>query len=285
MRKDYILIDKKEDCISGIEFIENYWSNQWLHDANQNSVIAYCGVANEEEYSIMKPYLETLPKRSRLLDAGCGLGQWTAFLTKEGFEVYGVDISKSTIELLRSKFPNLKFAHGDVRNLEFPDNYFDAAFAWGVFEHFEEGLQPCIVESFRVLRPGGYLFLSVPYHNLRHILCGFSRWESWDQFLATALKKNDSIGPNVVRFFQWRLTTPELSRELAIGGFKVLETHPITISLILQRLRAAPTLFALRPGTISYKLTRWFLQHLPVRAFAHMIMGVGQKPGDASMRA
>jgi SAM-dependent methyltransferase len=102
---------------------------------------------------------------------------------------------------------------GDIRSTGFPDATFDAYFSWGVFEHFESGLQDCVREAFRIVKPGGLLFVSVPLDNLRHAILGS---------LARPRQAEDRL-----RFYQWRLTRAELARELGIGGFEVLDVQPI----------------------------------------------------------
>ena len=55
--------------------------------------------------------------------------------------------------------------------ISFNDNYFDAVYAIEVLEHTSRPYD-FIVESFRVLKPGGALIISVP--NMMHVLSRFS---------------------------------------------------------------------------------------------------------------
>ena len=150
----------------------------------------------------MAPYLAQLPKGARILDGGCGLGDWTLCLARQGFSVAGLDLSRQTVAQLKSRFPEAEFVDGDIRRTVFSDNSFDAYFSWGVFEHFEAGLQDCVREAYRIVKPGGWLFITVPMDNLR---------------LAMLAATNSSIPvpEGRQRFYQWRLTRPELQRELA----------------------------------------------------------------------
>jgi SAM-dependent methyltransferase len=47
-------------------------------------------------------------KSETLLDYGCGLGNNTAFYKSQGFDVYGVDVSKVAIEKCQEKMPDIK---------------------------------------------------------------------------------------------------------------------------------------------------------------------------------
>ena len=72
-----------------------------------------------------------VPDRSkiRILDLGCGTGASMWYLSREGFSVYGIDGSKTAIDIVRSQFEeeNLKgeFQIGDFIALNYPDDFFD----------------------------------------------------------------------------------------------------------------------------------------------------------------
>ena len=76
---------------------------------------------------------------TRILDAGCGIGNHVVFFAEQGFDVYGIDISKEAIEvanawLTRSGLKaNLKV--GDIGNLPFENEYFDVIISHGVLDH------------------------------------------------------------------------------------------------------------------------------------------------------
>ena len=205
MKKDYIR--KDNESISEIEFIEKYWTDIWN---NQEDITRKIGkIPSRPEFQIMEPYLNESKGNIRVLDGGCGLGDWTVYLNKSGYNVVGVDISSDVIAKLKKYFPDVEFQVADIRKTNFPDASFDVYFSWGVFEHFEEGLQPCIREAMRLLKPGGILLISVPSDNLRQSILGIFK-----KIIKTANKDGE-------RFYQWRFTRSELSRELSLAGFVV----------------------------------------------------------------
>lgn len=61
--------------------------------------------------------------------------------------------------------------HDDVQDLGFPDNSFDAVVCWSVLEHVPNP-NKAIDEMFRVLKPGGYIWVQLPflfpYHGAPH---------------------------------------------------------------------------------------------------------------------
>jgi ubiquinone/menaquinone biosynthesis C-methylase UbiE len=75
----------------------------------------------------------------RILDLGCGSGRHVIFLTKNDFEVYGIDIAKHGIKLAKEwlKKENLRanLKVGDIhKKLPYPKNFFDAIISIRVFK-------------------------------------------------------------------------------------------------------------------------------------------------------
>lgn len=272
MKKDYVSVTKAEACLEEGDFVEQFWTQQWEQSRTQTG--QWSSVENREEYQFMRPYLERLQTDSQVLDGGCGLGEWTVFLTHQGFHTVGLDISQQTIAKLATLFPDLEFRCGDICKLDYPDGYFDAYFSWGVFEHFEQGLGGGITEAHRVLKLGGTLFISVPFQNWRHIFRDSRAVEKWDE----NCKRMDGYSDHM-RFYQWRLTRPELWRELAMRGFKVHHIHPIYKGDGLSRMLQLD--FKLERGTIAYRLLlRLFKKIIPASWVAHMILAVAKKVPD-----
>src|SRR4051812_7143779 len=48
----------------------------------------------------------------RILDAGSGLGQWVAFLAREGYDTVGVDYSAPLVATVRRRHPELEWIQG-----------------------------------------------------------------------------------------------------------------------------------------------------------------------------
>jgi demethylmenaquinone methyltransferase/2-methoxy-6-polyprenyl-1,4-benzoquinol methylase len=91
-----------------------------------------------------------------VLDACCGTGDFALADAKAGGRVTGLDFSERMLERAREKAPQLRWVHGDLLALPFPDDSFDAAtIGFGVrnVADLEAGLR----ELRRVLRPGGRL--------------------------------------------------------------------------------------------------------------------------------
>jgi SAM-dependent methyltransferase len=87
----------------------------------------------------------------------------TLALARRGFEVFGVDHSPEMLEIARRKLAGspASLETGDVRSLRFSDEHFDCVTIQGLLHHLED-LEPCVREACRVLRAGGFLYISEP---------------------------------------------------------------------------------------------------------------------------
>ena len=61
----------------------------------------------------------------RLLDVGCGTGEYMAQLRERDFDVAGVDGSNEMIERARANNPGAEIRQGEVEKIPFPDGSFD----------------------------------------------------------------------------------------------------------------------------------------------------------------
>ena len=93
---------------------------------------------------------------SKLLDVGCGNGDFTLELEKLGFDIHGIDLSEE--HQLGDKFTKTNI---QTDKYPFPDNHFDLVFSKSVIEHLRE---PDFLfdEVYRVLKPGGTFVCLTP---------------------------------------------------------------------------------------------------------------------------
>jgi len=107
--------------------------------------------------------LDKLPKGSRVLDVGCGIGGSSRILAKYyGFNVTGITISSAQVKRARELTPtglNCNFQVMDALNLTFEDGSFDAIWSVEAGAHMNDK-NKFADEMLRTLRPGGYLALA-----------------------------------------------------------------------------------------------------------------------------
>lgn len=101
--------------------------------------------------------------QARILDAGCGFGQWSLALAKHNVAVSACDISPERIEFLHdlaesAGVHNIEAQVSRLESLPYEDDSFDAVFCYGVII-----LTPWrqVVQEFkRILKHGGKLYIN-----------------------------------------------------------------------------------------------------------------------------
>ncbi|MBW3003271.1 class I SAM-dependent methyltransferase [Candidatus Woesearchaeota archaeon] len=99
-------------------------------------------------------------KGKRLLDIGCGAGVHAKKYLNKGAKVWGIDLSKTMIELARKRCPGVEFAIGSMRELPYRPSMFDIATASLSVDYIKD-LGALFTEISRVLKKGGLFYYSV----------------------------------------------------------------------------------------------------------------------------
>jgi len=145
---------KKEKNINNN--LENVWG---LHAKNST----FLSPAKDDNF-IQDPIKKWIPKsknkNKKLLDAGCGIGQYLDFTKKQGIDSIGLEISSEAAKIGIKK--GHKIIIGDMRKMPFKNKEFDIVIAGGSIEHFKE-TSLGFSEISRVLKKDGYLLFNVPY--------------------------------------------------------------------------------------------------------------------------
>lgn len=93
-----------------------------------------------------------------VLDAGCGPGHLTAYLTDIGLAASGIDLVPEFIDSARSNWPAIEFAVGSLRTLGLPDRSLGGILAWYSLIHCAPvELAAALTEFHRTMSPGGTL--------------------------------------------------------------------------------------------------------------------------------
>lgn len=103
-------------------------------------------------------FIELLPGK-KVLDVACGPGHDTDYMSRNGFECIGIDLSERMIALARKHFRG-EYRVMDFLDLEFKDRTFDGMWCSSIFVHIRiEDVAVALKNANRVLKEGAVLGL------------------------------------------------------------------------------------------------------------------------------
>jgi SAM-dependent methyltransferase len=112
---------------------------------------------------LLEPYIETFAQFEaangrRVLEIGVGLGADHQRFAEAGAELYGIDLTERAVMHTRRRLAlfslETNLSTGDAENLNFPNDFFDLVYSWGVLHHSPD-TRGAVAEVHRVLKPGG----------------------------------------------------------------------------------------------------------------------------------
>jgi SAM-dependent methyltransferase len=229
-------------------------------------------------FDVIRRHTRDLPRDAQIFDMGCGVGGMLGPLSDFG-RVAGMDIDRGSLDYCRRRgFHNVFNARG--HRLPIKSGTLDLIGAFDVLEHIPEEAET-IAECYRLLKPGGRLFLSGPAY----------------QFLYTHQDK--------MVHHQRRYTVGDLKRKFRRAGFEIEKASYINFflfplifaALMVKKVRerlsppsAAETRFNTEvplPGPLNaffafvFSSERFILRALSM-PFGHSLIVLARKPLGAT---
>lgn len=144
---------------------EKYYS---LRKNKKNTPGMYEKLIIDKNASLKKIILSPLRKFMRstkivpsgkILDIGCGSGEFLSLMNKTGMDCFGVDPGLSSKDI--SKNNDLHLVKGELKEAEYPSNFFDVITMNHSFEHVLDPLET-LTEIKKILKRGGTAIIGVP---------------------------------------------------------------------------------------------------------------------------
>ncbi len=128
-----------------------------------NDAVAFSGLDVDFFTRVKADYIIDIARKTfgrteglRLVDVGCGIGNFHPLLSRAFDDINGVDVSAASIERARTANPSVSYAAYEGDTLPFPEASFDIAMAVCVVHHVPPAQWPEFMSEFRrVLKPGG----------------------------------------------------------------------------------------------------------------------------------
>lgn len=174
---------------------------------------------------------EQLPLGVRILDAGCGTGQLTMFLSVLNRPVLGIDFSLASLRkghafAERFEQRNARFAQMDLFHPALREGTFDYVFCNGVLHHTADAAGGFRVLC-RLLKPNGYIALGL-YNTYGRLLLDLRR-------LVFRLTRNRLVWLDF--FMRQRVLGPEKKRIWFLDQYENPHEQKVSVGTVLEWFR------------------------------------------------
>jgi SAM-dependent methyltransferase len=248
------------------------WNKEWAQlsgDALEASRVEYHRDYLQDTLDQLLSWVDPKVHR-RFLEVGCGPSFLGAALSKQGFDVAGLDVCIEALKVARRVHAGLRrptfFIGGELNHIPLAEGSVDFLYGGGVIEHFKD-TAGCVKELYRVLAPGGVSFNTVPYFSVGSL----TYRQIWGNIpdvpvlreLAEAVHIKLLGGRHMTYGYEKSFTASKLLRMHREAGFRRVEVRRFEVFLPLYFM----------PGPLkgmARRLTRW-------RPFWPMVAVVGVK--------
>lgn len=130
-------------------------------------------VEHRFSFNFAKKYI----KGKKLLNIGSWTGPFESLIVNHAGAITSVDIDENPLKVLKKNLPSVTVKQASAQSLPFKNASFDVVTFWAVIEHIPIGYElASLREISRVLKPGGYIFLTTMSHNFMSNLLDPGYW-------------------------------------------------------------------------------------------------------------
>lgn len=150
--------------------IGKFYSVNYYDNAVTKFENIFCDFLNRAKLNRIQKY----KKKGRILDIGCGNGDFLSIFSPDKWELYGIEPNPIGYALTNRQFKVNKL-NKTLRESKFPTNFFDVITLWHVLEHIYDPNEE-LREVSRILKEDGILAISVPNINSFGFKICKNRW-------------------------------------------------------------------------------------------------------------
>lgn len=142
-------------------------------------------------------------KGLRVVEIGCGRGNFALYLARQGAEVTAMDFSAAAIDIARERSEReqiqVNWLVGDAAAIPLPTAAFDLVISCECMEHVPNYRQ-MMAELARICRPGGRLLLTTPSNLNAQLIAWFVAWLRRKPY-----NSGSGVQPHENLFFTWTI--------------------------------------------------------------------------------
>ncbi len=255
--KDYFLTGEDfeiyEDSKTGVLYtlpqpIENlgkyYESENYIsHTDGKKSVFErFYQIAKSINLNDKLKLINKIANGKKILDYGCGVGDYLEHMQKNGYDVLGMEPNDSARKIAQSKLGENKVTSTEIEHI---NGKFDVITLWHVLEHIPN-LHEIIEQLKKHLKENGTLVIAVPNHQSYDAKYYGQYWAAYD-----------------VPRHLWHFTETSMHKLFNEFGMKIESVHPMKldsfyVSLLSEKYKGNKLGFinAIRIGLKSNSLAK-----------------------------
>lgn len=171
----------------------------------------------------------------KVIDLCCGTGDMASIIKEinPNTQIIGIDFSEKMIEIAKKKNQNngIQFFEGDITNLPYSDNTFDAAIMSFALRNISNS-EKAIEETYRILKPNGQ-FLHIDFGEKNFLS---SIFDNFTILSSKIFSKNKSAYTYLINSKKLFLTPNELIKDFESKGFKKKERRDYLFGVISAQI-------------------------------------------------
>lgn len=203
------------------EEMERIFSSRELCDRLFPELKNYDECFTKEGNTVVCTYLDALEeigawgRRGKILDVGCGRGDFLKLAAQKGWESYGLDFSRPSADYAKKNF-GIDVLAAKFEEAKFDDNFFDAVTMWDYLEHTKSPAE-VLKKLNAITKKGSIVVIASPnMDSLLEKIAGFCYRISFKKIKSPLAKQYPFS-------HSYHFTVSTLSKYLEKSGFKIIK--------------------------------------------------------------